>query len=268
MVSLREVLAKAIEDRQVTAVIIADGEGIVSGTAAVQGATEELGLTLHSILEEGSTLKEGEEIARFNCSPAQIAIAEENLIGLLAKPSGVATAARAFVKAAGKKPKVVCSAWRKMPPAEREAIRQALTTGGALQSVTADPAVYLDRNDIEMLGGIGQGIEAVREEAEGKAIVVQIQGRHASILKEAMEAVECGASIVFVDTGVQLDVMEVAYELEREGLRKKVKVAFGGNISLKDLRKLKGQDIDILDVGNEIADAPLLEMHLEIASIA
>lgn len=264
MVSLREVMLKTIEDRQITAVIIADGEGIVSGTAAAQEAAEELGLTLHSILEEGSGVKEGEEIARFTCSPAQTALAEEGLIGLLARPSGIATVARACVKAAGKKPKVVCGAWKKMPPQERQAIRLAISTGGALPDMTTDPFTYLDRNHIEMLGGMRQGMEAISAAAEGETIIVQIQGRSESIIKEAMEAVECGAGIIFVDTGAQLDVMEVTYELERAGLRKKVKVAFGGSISLKDLRKLKGQDVDIVDMGSEIAGAPLLDMHLEV----
>ncbi len=264
----RDVKFRTIAEKRVTAVILADSAGTVSGTPAASQAAETLGLDVQSILEEGSAVKESEEIARFSGNPGQISLAEENIVGLLAKPSGVATAARAFVKAAGRKPKVVCGGWKKMPPGDREAIRRALTSAGALESMTAGDAVYLDNNDIEMLGGIRQGIEALAEEADGKAIVVQIRGRHASVLKEAMQAVGCGASIVFVDTGVQLDVMEVAYGLEREGLRKKVKVAFGGNIALKDLRKLKGQDIDIVDVGSEIADAPLLEMHMEILSIA
>jgi nicotinate-nucleotide pyrophosphorylase (carboxylating) len=267
MVSLREVIFKTIKERQVTAVILGDGDGIVSGAAAASGAVGELGLTLHSILEEGNAVKTGEEIARFTGTPRQIALAEESLIAFLAKPSGIASAARACAKAAGKKPKVVCGAWKKMPLQEQEAIRLAVSTGGALPYITADPFVYLDQNHIEMFGGIRQSIEAISHALEGETIVVQIQGRYASIIKEAIEAAECGAGIIFVDTGAQLDVMEVTYELDRAGLRKKVKVAFGGNVTLKDLRKLKGQDIDIVDMGSEIADAPLLDMRLEVTAV-
>lgn len=267
MVSLREVILKTIEEKKIVAVLIADGEGTVSGSAAASGAAEELGLALHSILEEGSAVKAGEEIARFTCSPAQVSLAEEEIIGLLAKPSGVATAAKACVKAAGKKPKVFCSAWKKMPPQERQAVRMAVSTGGALPDMTAGPFIYLDQNHCEMLGGIRQALEAISPAVEGETITVQIQGRSASIIKEALEAVECGAGIIFVDTGAQLDVMEVTYELERAGLRKKVKVAFGGGVTLKDLRKLKGQDVDIVDMGSEIADAPLLDMHLEVTAV-
>ncbi|RJP27171.1 MAG: quinolinate phosphoribosyl transferase [Actinobacteria bacterium] len=255
-------------DRTVTAAIVSNEAGILSGVAAACTRGDELGIDVANIREEGSEIKEGEEVARFTGPPRQIALAGESLIGLLAKPSGIATAARACVKAAGRKPKVVCSAWKKMPPAYNEAVRQAIVTGGALPHIAADPFVYLDANHIEMLGGIRQAIEAVTRVAEGQTAVVQIKGKQASIIKEALEAAESGAGIIFVDTGVQLDVMEVTYELERAGLRKKVKVAFGGNITLKDLRKLKGQDIDMVDTGREIADAPFLDMRLEVVDVA
>lgn len=267
MEDLRDEIFKDIAERQVTAAIFAAGDGVISGAAAAAKAAGELGLTVQRILEEGSTVAEGEEIARFSGTPKQVALAEESLIGLMAKPSGIATAARACVKAAGKKPKVVCGACKKMPPQDKEAIRLAVVTGGALGRITADPFVYLDKNYIEMFGGIRQSIEAVSPQAEERTIVVQIKGRHSSIIKEALEAVECGAGILFVDTGAQLDVMEVTYELERAGLRKKVKVAFGGGITRKELRKLKGQDIDIVEIGRDIVDAPLLDMRMEVVEV-
>lgn len=264
-----EEVLRGIEGRMVTAVIIAGSAGILSGVAAAAVKAEELGLTVESMLDEGSEIAEGDEIARFTGSPEQVALAEENLIGLLAKTSGVATAARDFVKAAGKKPRVVCGAWRKVPPADREAIRQAVVSGGADHRITERPFVYLDQNHIEMLGGIRASIEAVSGLAAERTIVVQLKGRHASITREALEAAECGAGILFIDTGVNLDFMEAAFELERAGLRKKVKIAFGGNLDLKDVRSIKKDKfgIEIVDVGTKIADAPLLDMRLEVIAI-
>jgi nicotinate-nucleotide pyrophosphorylase (carboxylating) len=266
---LRDEIFESIEERVITAAIIANDAGILSGVAATGAKAEELGLTVERISEEGSEIGEGEEVARFSGSPRQIALAEEYLIGLLAKPSGVATAARAFVKTAGKKPKVVCGAWKKMPPADKEAIRQAVVTGGADYRITDRPFVYLDKNYIEMFGGIRESMEAVSGLAAERTIVVQIKGRYASIIKEALEAAECGAGIVFVDTGVPLDFMEAAFELERAGLRKKVKIAFGGNLDLKGVRVIKKDKfgIDIVDVGRKIVDAPLLDMRLEVLAV-
>ncbi len=266
---LREEIVRGIEDRVVTAAIIADDAGILSGSAAAAEAALELGLEMERMLEEGSEIAAGEEIARFTGTPAQITRAEKCLIGLLAKTSGIATSARDFVKVAGKKPRVVCGAWRKMPPADQEAIRQAVVAGGADCSITERPHVYLDVNHVEMFGGIRESIEAVSHLASERTIVVQIKGRHSSVTKEALEAAECGAGIVFIDTGVNLDFMEAAFELDRAGLRKKVKIAFGGNLDIKDVRGIKKDKfgIEIVDVGTKIVDAPLLDMHLEIIAV-
>ncbi|MGW8314331.1 MAG: hypothetical protein ACWGNV_01935, partial [Bacteroidales bacterium] len=48
------------------------------------------------ILKEGSEVRSGDEVARFAGGPKQVVAAEDVLIGLLAKPSGIATAARRF----------------------------------------------------------------------------------------------------------------------------------------------------------------------------
>jgi nicotinate-nucleotide pyrophosphorylase (carboxylating) len=267
--ALGEEIVRAIEDRMVTAVIIADAAGVLSGSAATAEAALELGLRMESILEEGSEISHGADIARFSAAPAQMIKAEERLIGLLAKTSGIATSARDFVKAAGKKPRVVCGAWNKLPPADHEAVRQAMITGGADYNITERPHLFLDISHIEMFGGIRECIEAVSNLASGRTIVVRIKGRYSSVVKEALEAAECGAGIVFIDTGTNLDFMETAFELDRAGLRKKVKIAFGGNLDLKDLRGIKKDKfgIEIVDVGKSIADAPLLDMHLEVIRI-
>ncbi len=255
--------------KRATAVIVADEAGIISGAAAAATAVRQAGLEIVSMLEEGSEVAEGDEIARFAGAPGLIARVGDDIIGLLAKTSGVATSARAFVKAAGKKPRIVCGAWRKVPPGEREAVRQAIATGGADCSITERPHLYLDANQVEMFGGTREAVEAAARLASERNVVVQIKGRHGGVSKEALEAAECGAGIVFIDTGVNLDFMETAFELDRAGLRRKVKVAFGGDLDIKDVRGIKKDKfgIDIVDVGVKIADAPLLGMHLEIVAV-
>jgi nicotinate-nucleotide pyrophosphorylase (carboxylating) len=263
-----DVLA-SISGKKVTAAIVAGEAGILSGVADAAAAAEEMGIRLERMLEEGSEIAEGDEIALITVAPDQIAQAEENLIGLLAKPSGVATAARVFVKTAGKKPKIVCGAWKKVPPSGREAVRRAVETGGAGLNISDRPFLYLDSNYTEMFGGIRESIAAVSHLAAERVIVVQLKGRHAGITREALEAAESGAGILFIDTGATLDFMEAAFELERAGLRKKVKIAFGGNLDLKDVRSIKKDKfgIEIIDIGAKIADAPLLDMRLEVIAV-
>jgi len=233
------------------------------GTASAADEARKLGLSIVHILDEGSPVQKGDEIARFQGSPKQVVMAEDVLIGLMAKPSGIATAARNFVDKAGNRPRIVSGAWKKMPASQKEIIRRAVVTGGAFYRMSHAPFVYLDKNYIRLLGGIQGGLEAVAN-IRDREKVVQLKGRYRDITLEAREAVQYGADILHIDTGQPGDVTRVVNELIHLGTRQKVKIAFSGDIRLEDVDTLKTLDIDILDIGRQIVDAPLLDMRMEV----
>jgi nicotinate-nucleotide pyrophosphorylase (carboxylating) len=263
VLDVREEILRKVEWKRVIAAILVEEEGIVSGIASAKEEASKLGLSVLRILAEGSEVRKGDEVIRFSGTPRQIVLAEEILIGLLAKPSGIATHAHKFVEATGGRPKVVCGAWKKMPPSLKEMIREAVHAGGALSRIEPTPFVYLDKNYIELLGGIKKSLEAVAH-LRNVSKVVQVRGRYQDIVLEACEAAESGANIIFIDTGKPDDVRPVTERLCQLGLRDKVKIAFGGGVNLEAIGELKTLDIDILDIGRQIVDAPLLDMRLEI----
>jgi nicotinate-nucleotide pyrophosphorylase (carboxylating) len=69
---------------------------------------------------------------------------------------------------------------------------------------------------------------------------------------------------VMIDTGQKKDIATVSRTLRRAGLRSKVKLAYAGNIELCDIPELQREDVDIVDIGRAIVDAPLLDMRLEV----
>lgn len=263
---IREEILKNIHSKYVTASIISDYDGIIAGSYLIRNESEKAGLSLLHIVEDGSRVNKGEEILRLAGSPKQIMAAEEIFIGLLAKPSGIATSAHKFVKAAGGRPNVVCGAWKKMPGALKNVIRNAVSLGGASPRMVPGPFVYLDKNYIGLLGGIKRSLDAVVQ-LENHTKVVQIKGRYRDVASEACEAAECGADIVFVDTGETDDMAGVARKLVQRGLRSRVKLAFGGGVSIEKIGTLKTLDVDIVDVGRQIVDAPLLDMRMEIVEL-
>ncbi len=260
---LRDEIFRTVGGTNVTGVILADDEGIVAETNRAADESKRMGLTLVGILPEGSGVRPGDEIARFSGSPKQVVSAEDVLIGLMAKPSGIATAARGFVARANGRPEIVCGAWKKMPLSLKESIRRAVGVGGALIRISRDPFVYLDKNYIRILGGIGRALQAVSSMTDRRK-VAQLKGRHKSVVEEACEAVEFGADILHIDTGNMEDVDRVVRELVRLDLRNRVSIAFSGSIRLEDVDELKRLDVDILDIGRQIVDAPLLDMRLEV----
>lgn len=263
MPDIRDDIFRSVAARQVTVSIIADDEGIVVGTDAVRQAANELELSVDSLLAEGTSISKGDEIGRLSGTPKQVAVAEERLIGLMAKPSGIATAARRFVEKAGKRPEIVSGAWKKMPGSEKEMIRRAIITGGARCRICQEPFIFLDKNYVRMLGGVSESLRAVAD-LNGHLRVVQLKGFYGDIALEACEAAKHGADIIFIDSGNHDDLKRVGKKLRQSGLRDRVKIAFGSGIRLEDIESLKSMDVDILDIGREIVDAPLLDMRLEV----
>jgi nicotinate-nucleotide pyrophosphorylase (carboxylating) len=263
MRDIRDDILDSIAEHTVIASIIAEDDGIIAETTAAEQEAKELGLTMSHILTEGSKVRREDEIARFCGRPKQVVMAEERLIGLMAKPSGIATATQRFVEKAGSRPAIVSGAWKKMPQSQKEVIRRAILTGGGNCRISRDPFLYLDKNYIRMLGGIRESLAAVTG-LKGYAKVVQLKGDYGDIDREACEAVDHGADIIFIDSGRQQDLESVMSRLKQLGWRDRVKVAFGGNIRLEDVEPLKALDVDILDIGRQIIDAPLLDMRLEV----
>ena len=262
-VDVREEILRHVDAALVTASIVADEVGILAGGALARREAERLGLSLFHFLEDGSPVGKGDEIARFTGSSKQVVMAEEILVGLLAKPSGIATRARRFVEKTNGRPKIVCGAWKKMPSVMKDMIRDAVAAGGAHPRIVDGRFAYLDKIYVELLGGIRESLAAVAH-LEDHSKVVQVKGRYEDIVSEACDAAKYGADVIFIDSGKADDVRAVAEGLARQGLRGRVMLAFGGGVNLEDMEELTALDLDILDIGRAIVDAPLLDMRLEI----
>lgn len=263
MKDIRDDIFQGVIENLVTAAILSEDAGIIAGTKAARCKASELGLTILHMMEEGMTVKPGDEIARFTGNPKQIAMAEDLLMGCIAKTSGVATAASRCLKAAGEKVKIVCGSWKKMPAEIKNAVRSAIAVGGADFRICTPPFIYMDKNYVRMLGGIKKSLEAVSQFSDHKK-VIQIKGIRNDIGVEAVEAARCSADIIYIDSGNAGDIQIVSEALGKTGLREKVDIAFGGDVKTKDIEILKTMDVDILGIGKEIIDAPLLDLKMEV----
>ncbi len=266
MKDIRDKIFSTIAERIVTAVIISDEEGILSGIAAAGEEANRIGLKILDTFDEGCRIQKGKVIIRIAGTPKQIAKAEETVLGHLAKTSGIATSASRFVQKSGSRMKIISGAWKKMPASIKQGIRLAVSTGGASSRITKKPFIYLDKNYIRMLGGIKSCLRTAAA-LNGHLRVLQLKGNYQDIDLEACEAAENGADIIFIDTGQISDIKKVTTKLNEEGKRSKVVVAFAGGVNISDIDRLRNMDVDILDVGRAIVDAPLLDMKLEVEKI-
>jgi nicotinate-nucleotide pyrophosphorylase (carboxylating) len=254
----RDIIFAGITDRTFVAALIAEDEGIVSPVAAAVRAAQGIGVEIDFQLPEADHVRPGVEILRFHGSPKQIALAEEQVVGLLAKASGVATAARRFVDRAMGRPRIVSGAWKKLPLAIKEMIRSAIVAGGAEPRIATGPFVYLDKNFVTMLGSVETTLAAVAEMTDRRKVIQLDDPR------SAVAAARGGADVVFVDTGQLEDATIASRQLRDQGLRDRVELAFGGGVRLDDVDIIKLVDIDTVDVGRAIVDAPLLDMRVRV----
>lgn len=263
---IREEILKSITQSLVVASIIADEDGLIAGTSYARQEIERLQLNLLMLAADGFAVRRGDEIARFQGHPKQILMAEETVMGMLAKPSGIATSANRFVRAVGSRPQIVCGAWKKMPSSLKNMVREAVVTGGASPRIVSGQFAYLDKNYVKLLGGIKNCLTAVAH-LNGIARVIQVKGHFADIASEACEAAKYGADVIFVDSASSDDLSRVSAKLREADLRQRVRLAFGGGINMAAIERLKNMDVDILDIGRSIIDAPLLDMKMEIADV-
>ena len=262
MRDIRDIIFHALEGKRFRAVLTAERAGVLSGVDSVRIRAEELGIALELCKEEGEELSHGERIGTLVAGPKQIALAEEQLIGELAKASGIATAARTAVLLADGRARIVSGSWKKMPPQIKELVRRAVLTGGAGVRIAEPPMIYLDKNYIRMLGSIQEALRACAVFSDDTK-VVQLRGEDGTVAQETRAAVLGGADILMVDTGVREDLECCLSELAAMGCRECIKVAFAGNVKLTDIPELSRR-ADILCIGKEIVDAPLLDWKLDV----
>ncbi|MEW6276231.1 MAG: hypothetical protein AB1556_14115 [Bacillota bacterium] len=259
----REKVLAAFQDRKVIARLTVCRDGMLAGMESAVKKAEELGLTVEKVLISGELVRVGESILIASGTPWQIVQAEDNLIGLISKCSGVATAAYQARAAAGNKFTVVSGAWKKMPPEIRTQLREAVKIAGVQPRIASGDLIYLDKNIVRCLGGVSETL-ARFSSISGKIKAIQIRGDFKAIHVEALEAVQGGADILMVDTGCLDDLKRVSCALKGLNVREKVKIAFAGEVDMAKLKRLKGYDVDIVDVGKVIVDAPLLDLKLDV----
>jgi len=260
---LRYPLFKTIKHKKFRAHLIIEKAGCIAGINRTIDKITNLGIKVQPFVSDGSYVMTGKPIMEIIGDPVNLAKAEDMVIGNLSKSSGIASAAYAAVTLAGGKIQIVSGGWKKMPLEIKEIVRQAVALGGALPRICEESFVYLDKNYVRMFGSIPATLAAAAQFTD-MIKVIQVKGDTASITEEAVQAVEGGANIIMIDTGVVEHVSQVATVLKEIGVRERIKLAFAGGIKLSDIPSFISMGIDILDIGAEIVDAPALGMKLDI----
>lgn len=246
--------------------IVPTRPAIAAGLDEAAREAEGLELQVRVTAREGEMVLPGRPLLELVGNPVRLAAAEDRVAGWIGKASGVATSARFFSFALSGRLRVVCGGWKKLPLPWRPLLRRAASLGGVETRIAEPPFIYLDKNYIRMFGGIEATLKAVAGIPGQKA--VQLRGEWDEITAEAEQALAGGAGILMVDTGRLEDAELVSSYLRERGRRERVRLAFAGGITERDLPLLKEMDVDIIDVGRAVLDAPMTDLRFEICGRA
>jgi nicotinate-nucleotide pyrophosphorylase (carboxylating) len=262
---LRDAIFASLDHRSFTAQVRVVEAGLVSGVELARCKVEALGCRVTDSVADGETATPDRAVLTFSGSAKAIAIAEDCVPGAIAKLSGIARAARRAKELAGERVRVVSGAAKKLPEEIKAQVRRAVHVGGGSGRIVDGPFIYLDKNYVRMFGGVRQALTAVAH-MRGHARVIQLRGQLADLADEAKAALDLGAEVLMVDTGRLDDLDRVAAQVRAAGCRERTAIAFAGDIALADIPLIVTHDVDILDVGRAVIDAPMVDVKLDVTA--
>lgn len=177
-----------------TAVLLAKTATVIAGKPFFTAVFEELGCSVEWCVDEGADLSSVPFKAAYVRGPCRnVLLGERTALNILARASGIATAARELVglaRAAGWHGEVAGT--RKTTPGFRLVEKYALLVGGAsTHRMDLSSMCMLKDNHIWASGGITQAVKEARK-VGGFSIKIEVECRS---LDEALEAVrDCSSS--------------------------------------------------------------------------
>jgi nicotinate-nucleotide pyrophosphorylase (carboxylating) len=243
------------------AAVVATEPGCVAGLGLLDPASAPVPVgDWHILRRDGDELSPGAPIIEIEGSAAEVAAAEDFVVGNLGFASGVANRARQIAAATPPGLAIACGGWKKLPAALKPALRAGLAVANLRPRLLDGDFVYIAKNTVTLLGGLAAAVQAGCRLDHGP-VAVQVTDVAGALL-----AVRGGAGAVMVDTGTVEVLAAVNDALRAEGVREHVMIGFGGGVTPEFLAAAYAAGADVVDVGRAILDAPLWDLRVEVRS--
>jgi nicotinate-nucleotide pyrophosphorylase (carboxylating) len=217
------------------------------------------------LADDGDDVAAGTDIARVEAPTRLILTAERSALNLLCHLCGVATLTRRWADALhGTGAKVRDT--RKTTPGLRFLEKYAVRCGGGVnhRMALSDAALVKD-NHVLAAGGVAEAFLAVRALATSIPVEIEVDS-----LDGLLEAMESGADLILLDN-FTVDQMRAGVESRAEFERntgRRVLLEASGGLSIEVARSVGETGVDFVAVGELTHSAPVLDIGLDLRSIA
>jgi len=248
------------EGARVRGRLLAKSDTVVAGLDAARTAFSLLDPRIEWKAEvaEGTRVDGGSTLATLTGDARAILSAERVALNLLQRMCGIATAARAFVRAIeGTDCRILDT--RKTAPGLRIFDKRAVAVGGARNHrFGLDDGILIKDNHLAIAGSVAAAVERARRFAPpGMKVEVEIEDERG--LEEALEA---GADAILLDNRRPAELASLVAAARR--LRPGVTLEASGGITLDNVRAYAATGVDFVSVGALTHSVVAADISLEL----
>jgi len=243
-------------DRIISARIIVKDTGIICGMSIAQLVFKSIDnqIEFSANVKDGAQVRPGKVIATVSGPARGILTAERTALNFLQMLSGVATLTGKYVKACGKKVKILDT--RKTTPGLRVLEKYAVAIGGGINHrIGLFDAVLIKDNHISAVGSLKKAVRSAREKFDK----VEVETKNLSQVKEAIEA---GATRIMLDN-MDIKTIKNAVKLIRNS-GNTIQIEISGGINLNNIGNVARTGADFISIGAITHSAPALDISLKI----
>ena len=242
-------------------IIRSKAEGVLAGVDVALAVFRRVdpGLSTQALLEDGSELSPGDDVARIDGGAAAILRAERPALNFLQRLSGIATDTSQYVKVVqGLKAKIVDT--RKTVPGLRYLEKYAVRAGGgANHRMNLADGILIKDNHIYATRSQGLSLRETVKMAIARAphtIKVEVEVTN---LEELEEALSAGAHVILLDN-MSPEQMARAVKL----VDGKAVLEASGGIDLETVRAVAETGVDLISVGGLTHSPKALDLSLDL----
>jgi nicotinate-nucleotide pyrophosphorylase (carboxylating) len=239
-------------------VILAKCDCVIAGLDVAAEAFRQLdpGATFTMRLHDGDRCPNGTVVAEVHGSAAAMLTAERTALNFLQRLSGIATATRRYVDAAGGKITVLDT--RKTTPTLRALEKYAVRAGGGTNHRDGlDDGILIKDNHIRLAGGVARALKRMKAARQEMPIEIEAQS-----LEQVDEALASGADIILLDN---LSIGEVRDAVRRIAGRAKIELS--GGVTLERLPELATTGADYVSVGALTHSSVAADLSFELEPV-
>lgn len=240
-------------------VISAQAAGIVSGTSAAAAVARRAGLAVARVRPDGRPVRPGTVVLVLRGDARRLLALERTLLNVLMHASGVATATRAAVRAAGTGGgRLEVWGTRKTLPGLRDLERAAIRHGGGHPHRRDLADGLLAKTNHLALVPLERAIAALRRvRRRGERVEVEVRSA-----TEAIRAARAGADALLLDNRSPPEARRIVAALRAAGLRRAVWVELSGGITPANIGRYATTGADAASLGALTHSARALPFHL------